>query len=165
MCACGTSEGMELDTTAPDGGGGPIRVKVNRIGAGFVRSEPMGIACEPDCDYYFPVGTTLKLIAEPSPPARFGTWSLPCTPPDVPECTVELDRPLVLNAQFFGSGSNDGGVVGDASFFPDAQPSDAGVSRDAGAGDGGPVDDAGDLDGGLMDVDAGPIDADAAVTD
>jgi len=156
------------ESPAPDGlngsdKGGAMtqhRLRVTRVGpgSGFVRSEPTGIVCAPDCEADFAAGATVELVAEPSPGSTFIGWGGECEGA-VPVCALAMHGPRVVSAQFYGGGSGDAGVqfdatprdsgapVGDAG-LGDASPSDA---SDADVVDGGDMD-AGDLDAGVFDL-------------
>jgi hypothetical protein len=52
-----------------------VSVALIGTGDGTVRSNPLGIACPPDCDASFVEGTMLTLTASPAATtSRFGTW-------------------------------------------------------------------------------------------
>ncbi len=131
---------------------------ISRLGQGYVRSTPAGLVCGTECEFDFPEGTVVQLVAEPISSSRFLGWSGECAG-TTPTCELTVHGPRVVVAQFFSQG-------GDAGASMDAAPSDSGapgpdsgpVDGDAGLVDGdvGPTMDAGDLDAGVDDAaDAG----------
>lgn len=158
LLACDQSS----STDALPSGSGPSKTEhslvISRLGQGYVRSTPAGLVCGTECEFDFPEGTVVQLVAEPIASSRFLGWSGECAG-TTPTCELTVHGPRVVVAQFFSQG-------GDAGVAFDAAHSDSGVPRpDAGApdGDAGPIDgdagptlDAGDLDAGIEDAaDAG----------
>ena len=128
------------DALGPSGNvaGAAYPVRVSPVGGGgWVRSEPEGIACAPDCEAEFPVGATVSLVAEPLDDGVFLGWAGECAG-TAPVCQVTMVGPRVVTAQFYRPGRQDAG-----SAFDSAVHTDAGVQLDAGVSDACVEDDAG----------------------
>jgi len=158
LLACDQSS----STDALPSGSGPAKTEhslvISRLGQGYVRSTPAGLVCGTECEFDFPEGTVVQLVAEPVSSSRFLGWSGECAG-TTPTCELTVHGPRVVIAQFFG-GAGDAGVAIDAA-LPDSgvpRPDSGPVDGDAGLVDGdvGSAMDAGDLDAGVDDAaDAG----------
>jgi hypothetical protein len=67
-----------------------LRVHKPRAGAGTVRSANGEIDCGPDCHNSYPGGTTVTLIAEPSPGSQFTGWSGCDRLVDTTRCEIDV---------------------------------------------------------------------------
>jgi Divergent InlB B-repeat domain len=78
-------------------------IAVGKTGSGTVTSSPPGIACGTTCDASFDQGTTVTLTATPAAGYRFGSWN-GCTPTSTPNvCTVTLEGPAAVTANFIAT--------------------------------------------------------------
>ena len=77
-----------------------LRVDTSGNGEGIVTSDPGGIACEPNCEVFFPRNTVVTLTPTAGVGSRFDEWrGGPCDHVTGP-CTIALDRDQSANARF-----------------------------------------------------------------
>jgi hypothetical protein len=67
-------------------------------GAGTVTSTPAAIACGSTCSDQFPYGTSITLLAQPRPDARFTGWSGSCS--GRAACALTMAGARSVTAQF-----------------------------------------------------------------
>ena len=90
-----------LDSTT---GAEPQKLTVSKTGQGTgeVTSDPVGIACPPDCQQTYPWGTVVALTATADEDSTFTGWSgAGCS--GTSTCRVDLDHAKSVSANFTGS--------------------------------------------------------------
>jgi subtilisin family serine protease len=76
-------------------------LKVQRVGAGRVTSNPAGIDCGTKCTDTYHMGTKVTLYAVPEPGAIFDGWSGACSGSG--PCEITLDKSYTVKAVFGGT--------------------------------------------------------------
>jgi hypothetical protein len=74
------------------------QLSVRVAGSGRVVSRPAGISCPRVCRHAFPQGTTVRLVAAPSPGWKFSRWSGRCATRKV--CNAAIPTTRALQATF-----------------------------------------------------------------
>ena len=75
-----------------------LQVSKTGAGTGTVYSAPVGIACGPQCSFFFDQGDTVALAATPDPGSSFTGWSGDCV--GIGTCLVSLSTARSVTAQF-----------------------------------------------------------------
>jgi hypothetical protein len=77
-----------------------LTVTLAGTGTGVVTSSPGGINCGTDCTEAYPVGTQVRLSADPSGTSTFTGWSGACS--GTGGCVVTMNSPQTVTATFAG---------------------------------------------------------------
>ncbi|MEK7286360.1 MAG: hypothetical protein AAB035_03570 [Nitrospirota bacterium] len=97
----GTSTPPTGTSTPPTGTSTPatVELKIDKQGAGIVKSDPAGINCNPTCSAFFSSGTVVTVTATPDPDFTFaGFTSGVCT--GTAPCTFTLNATTTISAAF-----------------------------------------------------------------
>ena len=87
------SASAEFERVAHD-----IRVVLSGNAGGQVESTPVGIDCPGACAAFFPIGSTVDLVAIPDQGASFQNWILDCL--GASACQLHMDQPANVGAVF-----------------------------------------------------------------
>lgn len=87
LAAC-SSDATSSDARGARTSAGTKLLAISVNGAGVIRSEPAGIECPGRCEAEIPIGTRIRLVAEPAEGWKLTGWSGACTGGDA--CEIAL---------------------------------------------------------------------------